>query len=87
MLGLMLFKSTVAQINMQKVTPVYGTLIFPPQQKHTHLSSIVGLPKGDFLCAWFIGSGERTADAVKMIGARLQKGSNNRSSPFLLADT
>ena len=84
---LLLFKNTVAQTNTQKVTPVYSTLIFPPQQKHTHGSSIVGLPNGDFLCAWFMGSGERTADDVKIIGARLQKGSNNWSVPFLLADT
>ena len=87
MLCLLLFKTSLAQTNTQKLTPVFSTLIFPPQQKHTHGSSIVSLPNGDFLCAWFMGSGERTADDVKIMGARLQKGSNIWSTPFLLADT
>ena len=86
-LGLLLFKSASAQIDTQKVTPVSSMLIFPPQEKHTHGSSIVSLPNGDFLCAWFMGSGERTADDVKIMGARLQKGSKAWSPPFLLADT
>jgi predicted neuraminidase len=84
---LLLIKSAIAQTNMQKVTPLSSMLIFPPQEKHTHGSSIVSLPNGDFLCAWFMGSGERTADDVKIMGARLQKGSNAWSTPFLLADT
>lgn len=87
MLGLLLFTTALAQPNMPKVTPVFSMLIFPPQEKHTHGSSIVSLPNGDFLCAWFMGSGERTADDVKIMGARLQKGSNTWSTPFLLADT
>ena len=87
MLCLLLFKTALAQINTQKLTPVFSTLIFLPQEKHTHGSSIVSLPNGDFLCAWFMGSGERTADDVKIMGARLQKGSNTWSTPFLLADT
>lgn len=87
MLCLLLFKTSLAQINTQKLTPVFSTLIFLPQEKHTHGSSIVSLPNGDFLCAWFMGSGERTADDVKIMGARLQKGSNTWSTPFLLADT
>lgn len=84
---LLLFTTGLAQTNIPKVTPVSSTLIFPPQEKHTHGSSIVSLPNGDFLCAWFMGSGERTADDVKIIGARLVKGSNSWSAPFLLADT
>src|SRR4051794_30420012 len=86
-LGLLLFKSALAQNNTLKVTPVSSMLIFPLQEKHTHRSSIVSLPNGDFLCAWFMGSSESTAYDVKILGARLQKGSNSWSPPFLLSDT
>ncbi|MDQ6478471.1 exo-alpha-sialidase [Dyadobacter sp. LHD-138] len=63
------------------------TIIFPHQEKHVHGSSIVSLPNGDFLVAWFQGSGERTADDVKIMGARLKKGDKTWSEPFLMADT
>lgn len=62
-------------------------LIFPPQHLHTHGSTLVNLPNGDFLAAWFEGSGERTADDVKIMGARLKKGATAWSEPFLMADT
>ncbi|MDX1285602.1 MAG: exo-alpha-sialidase, partial [Draconibacterium sp.] len=62
-------------------------LIFTPQHEHSHGSSIVALPNGDFLAAWFQGSGERTADDVRIMGARLEKGKSKWSKPFLLADT
>ena len=48
--------------------------IFPYQAEHVHGSSIVSLPDGDMLAAWFQGSGERTADDVRIMGARLKKG-------------
>ncbi len=66
---------------------VRSTLIFAPQPLHTHGSSIVNLPNGDFLATWFQGSGERQADDVKIIGARLKKGADTWSEPFLMADT
>ncbi|KAA6440475.1 exo-alpha-sialidase [Dyadobacter flavalbus] len=62
-------------------------LVFPPQEKHVHGSSLVSLPNGDFLVAWFQGSGERTADDVMIMGSRLRKGSKNWSEPFVMADT
>nr|MCU0325449.1 exo-alpha-sialidase [Spirosomataceae bacterium] len=62
-------------------------LIFPIQEKHVHGSSIVNLPNGDMLAVWFEGSGERTADDVKIMGARLEKGKTAWSKPFLMADT
>lgn len=62
-------------------------LIFPLQDKHVHGSSLVQLPNGDFLAVWFYGSGERTADDVKLMGARLEKGKREWSEPFLMADT
>lgn len=66
---------------------IQSSLIFPGQEKHVHGSSIVALPNGDFLAVWFYGSGERTADDVKLMGSRLQKGSATWSIPFLMADT
>jgi predicted neuraminidase len=61
--------------------------IFPFQNEHVHGSSIVRLPEGDLLACWFQGSGERSADDVRVMGARLKKGTNNWSAPFLMADT
>ncbi len=62
-------------------------LIFTPQSEHTHGSSIVSLPNGDFLATWFQGSGERNSDDVRIMGARLEKGKTGWSKPFLMADT
>lgn len=61
--------------------------VFPAQHQHVHGSSLVALPNGDLLIAWFQGSGERTADDVRILGARLRKGSKQWSRPFELADT
>lgn len=63
------------------------TLVFPYQHQHVHGSSLVELPNGDFLMAWFQGSGERNADDVGIMGSRLRKGSKVWSEPFELADT
>ncbi|HAV62886.1 MAG TPA: hypothetical protein DCY13_11040, partial [Verrucomicrobiales bacterium] len=49
-------------------------LIFPPETWHNHGSCIVEAPNGDLIVCWFHGSGERTADDVKIEGARLKKG-------------
>jgi len=62
-------------------------LIFPLETWHNHASCIVELPKGDLLVCWFHGSGERTADDVKIEGARLRKGSHQWSPRFVMADT
>jgi len=66
---------------------VYESLVFAPQQEHVHGSSLVKLPNGDVLIAWFQGTGERQADDVRIMGARLSKGSKIWSKPFELADT
>src|SRR5690349_13690084 len=71
----------------QESAIVKQMLVFPHQPQHVHGSSIVSLPNGDFLSTWFQGSGERTSDDVKIMGARLRKGENKWSEPFLLADT
>lgn len=83
---LFLFVS-VLLVRAQPSPIVSQTLIFPQQEQHVHGSSLVSLPNGDFLAAWFQGSGERTADDVKIMGSKLKKGLKNWSEPFLLADT
>lgn len=66
---------------------VQRSLVFPIQHQHVHGSSLVELPNGDLLIAWFQGSGERNADDVRIMGARLSKGTKAWSQPFELADT
>ena len=82
-----LVENVLAQPATEKAPEVFQTLIFPLQPQHTHGSTIVSLPNGDVLAAWFQGSGERTADDVKIMGARLKKGAHVWSAPFLMADT
>jgi predicted neuraminidase len=62
-------------------------LIFPLETWHNHASCIVEAPNGDLLVCWFHGSGERTADDVKIEGARLRKGRRQWSPRFTMADT
>jgi len=79
--------SAIAQTRVATKAIESEEIIFPLQNEHTHGSSIVMLPNGDLLAAWFQGSGERTADDVRVMGARLKKGLKNWSTPFLIADT
>ena len=67
-------------------TPNKPTLIFPYQKEHVHAPTIVALPNGDLLAAWFQGSGERWADDVRIMGARLPKNQTSWTAPFLIAD-
>jgi hypothetical protein len=68
--------------------PLYkGELIFPLETWHNHSSSVVELPNGDLLVCWFHGSGERTADDVKIEGARWSKRTGKWSERFTMADT
>ena len=60
--------------------------IFPLVRQHVHGSTIVELPNGDLLAAWFQGSGERQADDVAIMGARLRAGEQKWSKPFVMAD-
>jgi predicted neuraminidase len=62
-------------------------LLFPLEHWHNHASMIVELPGGDLLTCWFHGSGERTADDVMVLGARMRKGTSSWSVPFVMADT
>src|SRR5882672_5357207 len=62
-------------------------ILFPLETWHDHASCIVETPNADLLVCWFHGSGERTADDVKIEGARLRKGSRQWSPRFTMADT
>ncbi len=64
----------------------FSSLIFPYQDDHVHGSTIVELPNGDLLSAWFQGSGERWADDVKIMGSRLARGDTAWSETFVMAD-
>ena len=61
-------------------------IIFPYQGEHVHGSTLVELPNGDILTAWFQGSGERWADDVRIMGSRLVRGDTVWSEPFIMAD-
>ena len=62
-------------------------IIFPLESWHNHASCIVEGPNGDLLVCWFHGSGERTADDVKIEGARKRKGARVWSPRFTMAAT
>lgn len=62
-------------------------IIFPLEHWHNHASCIVEAPNGDLLVCWFHGSGERTADDVKIEGARKRKGAKTWSLRYTMADT
>jgi predicted neuraminidase len=62
-------------------------LIFPLETWHNHASCIVELPNQELLVCWYHGSGERTADDVKIEGARLPRGAKTWTPRMTLADT
>lgn len=60
--------------------------IFPLEHWHNHSSSVVELPGGDLFAVWYNGSGERTADDVKIEGARWNHRTRAWSKRFPVAD-
>jgi predicted neuraminidase len=62
-------------------------LLFPLETWHNHASCIVETSSGELIVCWFHGSGERTADDVKIEGARKRKGAKSWSPRFTMADT
>ncbi len=80
-------KSAKAETGSDKEAAIYQPMeIFPLIEQHCHGSTIVELPNGDLLAAWFQGSGERWADDVAIMGARLVKGADKWTKPFVMAD-
>jgi predicted neuraminidase len=67
--------------------PIYESrLIIPLDKLHVHSSSIVELPNGDLLTCWYKGSGERTADDVRVLAARRRRGEDFWDEPYVIAD-
>jgi predicted neuraminidase len=64
-----------------------GELIFPSEKWHNHSSCIVEAPDGSLLACWYHGSGERSADDVRIEGARKRAGQAGWSPRFEMADT
>ena len=87
MTGLMMLLSTVMLESAADAPHCQENLIFPPQEKHVHSSSIVQCPNGDLLACWLYGSGERQSPDVVVQGARLKKGAAAWSPIFPMADT
>jgi len=87
LLVLWLLVVTPSGVSAGTLTGLVQTEIFPPVPEHVHGSTIVELPNGDLLAAWFQGSGERWADDVRIMGARRKAGEERWSQPFLMADT
>ncbi|MCU0457008.1 MAG: exo-alpha-sialidase [Bacteroidales bacterium] len=73
--------------NKEEARSFISESIFPLQLQHCHGSTIVELPGGDLLAAWFQGSGERTADDVAIMGSRFNRSTGNWCKPFVMADT
>ena len=84
--GLLLTVGTGASLQPGAPAFYQAELIFPLENWHNHASTIVECPNGDLLVCWFHGSGERTADDVKIEGARLRRGSKTWTR-FTMADT
>jgi predicted neuraminidase len=83
----LLLTLTAGASRQRVAAPFYeAELIFPLEHWHNHASAIVECPNGDLLVCWFHGSGERTADDVKVEGARLRRGAKTWKR-FTMADT
>jgi len=83
-----MFVSALIVLSSLAAAPgIAGEFIFPPHPKHNHGSGLVECPNGDLLAVWYRGSGERTADDVGLLGARLRKGETQWSEAFPMADT
>lgn len=77
----------IALSQERKFEIVNRSFIFPLQELHVHGSSIVELPNGDFLASWFEGTGERTADDVKIMGAKYNTKAKTWGKSYVMADT
>jgi predicted neuraminidase len=87
-------KSCFVLLLLLAAAPIWGAdrpfikseLIFPLGALHSHSSSIVQLPSGDFYACWYKGSGERTADDVKVEASLLRRNGKAWSPPYTLVD-
>lgn len=88
LVGLVLLsKLFVASSSLVAAEPdVTSELVFPLNKQHNHAPGIVQLKSGELLASWYRGAGERTADDVAVLGARLPAGASQWSEPFVMAD-
>ena len=86
-LGLISFSFLAVLARGAEVPFLESEIIFPLEHWHNHASCIVEAPNGNLIVCWFHGSGERTADDVKIEGARKRKGAKTWSARFTMADT
>jgi predicted neuraminidase len=61
-------------------------LVFPYRTDHNHAPGLVECGNGDLIASWYRGTGEKSADDVRVCGARLRIGSHEWSKDFLMAD-
>jgi predicted neuraminidase len=86
--GGLLASVLAASLGYAAEAPLYeADLVFPPEHWHNHASCIVECPNADLLVCWYNGSGERSADDVKVEGARNRRGDKQWSRRFIMADT
>jgi predicted neuraminidase len=64
----------------------HSELVFPYRAEHNHAPGLVECANGDLIASWYRGAGERSADDVRVCGARLRKGSQEWSKDFVMAD-
>jgi hypothetical protein len=60
--------------------------IFSDDREHVHASSVVETSQGQLLAVWY-ENGESRPDDVRIAGARLGRGENAWSAPFVVSDT
>ncbi|PYV11513.1 MAG: hypothetical protein DMG23_04135 [Acidobacteria bacterium] len=79
-----------AQAPAPEAPYIQSELIFPPDSlpgyPSCHGSTLVELPSGELLAAWYAGSTEGAEDTAEL-GARLPAGATSWSKPTVLADT
>lgn len=81
-----IFALLLAAVSLAAQPRMQSELVFPLEHWHNHSSSVVELPDGDLLVVWYNGSGERTADDVKIEGSRWSPKTRKWSERFLVAD-
>ena len=56
--------------------------LFPQENWHNHSASLVEIPNGDLLAAWYHGSGEGQADDVRILRMRKRQGVYSYATPL-----
>ncbi len=87
LLQTVLLTSTFLGASLGEQPHYSAELVFPLRTDHNHAPGIVENAAGDLLVSWYRGSGERTADDVAVLGARLPHGETVWSEAFVMADT